>query len=315
MQEMSGDLSPYQSFSRESWSRLRADTPMTLTAAEVMQLQSLNDPISLKEVEEIYLPLSRLLSFHVASLYRLFKERSHFLGVKDVKMPFIIGVAGSVSSGKSTTSRILKALLSRWQYSPRVELVTTDGFLRPNAELEKDGIMNKKGFPESYEVGRLLSFLTDVKAGKSTSAPIYSHLTYDRLEGQEIQVERPDILILEGLNVLQTGRMPKDGTGIPFVSDFFDFSIYIDADEEDLERWYVERFFRLRETAFRDPKSYFGKYAALSDDEARETALKLWRGINFVNLHDNILPTRQRADLILKKAADHSIGNVQLRRL
>jgi type I pantothenate kinase len=314
LRELASDFSPYQSFTREEWSTLRADTPMTLSTPDLVQLQSLNDPVSIKEVEEIYLPLSRLLAFHVESLIRLFRARNTFLGVKDVKMPFIIGVAGSVSSGKSTTSRLLQALLSRWASSPRVALVTTDGFLKPNSVLESEGIMSKKGFPESYEVSRLLEFLTDIKAGKAAKAPIYSHLTYDRTEGT-IFVDRPDIIILEGLNVLQTGRAPKGGVAIPFVSDFFDFSVYIDAEEDDLERWYVERFYRLRETAFRDPKSYFKRYADFTDEQANNTALHLWRTINLVNLHENILPTRQRADLILKKDKLHTIENVRLRRL
>jgi type I pantothenate kinase len=287
----SPNLSPYRAFSREEWASLRADAPLTLNAQDVVQLQSLNDPISIQEVEAIYLPLSRLLSLHVTAMQRLFKSRSHFLGVEDVKMPFIIGIAGSVSSGKSTTSRILKA------------------------QLVDEGLMEKKGFPESYDIAPLLAFLSDVKAGKKATASIYSHLIYDRVEGQGIGVDRPDILIVEGLNVLQTGRAPKGGQAIPFVSDFFDFSIYIDAEEALLEKWYVERFLRLRETAFKDPTSYFKRYALLSDEAACETALHLWRSINLVNLHDNILPTRQRADLILKKGAAHLVENVQLRRL
>jgi type I pantothenate kinase len=311
----SPNLSPYRAFSREEWASLRADAPLTLNAQDVVQLQSLNDPISIQEVEAIYLPLSRLLSLHVTAMQRLFKSRSHFLGVEDVKMPFIIGIAGSVSSGKSTTSRILKALLGRWPNSPKVDLVTTDGFLKPNAQLVDEGLMEKKGFPESYDIAPLLAFLSAVKAGKKATASIYSHLIYDRVEGQGIGVDRPDILIVEGLNVLQTGRAPKGGQAIPFVSDFFDFSIYIDAEEALLEKWYVERFLRLRETAFKDPTSYFKRYALLSDEAACETALHLWRSINLVNLHDNILPTRQRADLILKKGAAHLVENVQLRRL
>lgn len=302
-------------FTTQEWARLRADAPLTLSAQEVVALQSLNDPISLAEVETIYLPLSRLLSLHVTAMQRLFKARSSFLSVEDVKMPFIIGVAGSVSSGKSTTSRVLKALLGRWPTSPKVDLVTTDGFLKPNNQLQEEAIMGKKGFPESYDIAALLAFLSDVKAGKRATATTYSHLTYDRVEDQNIVVDRPDILILEGLNVLQTGRAPKGGQAIPFVSDFFDFSIYIDAEEAILEKWYVARFLRLRETAFKDPTSYFKRYALLSDEAAIETALHLWRSINLVNLHENILPTRLRADLILKKGESHGVEEVMLRRL
>lgn len=310
-------LSPYRIFSRDEWAKLRADAPMTLTADEVVQLQSLNDPISLDEVAAIYLPLSRLLSLYVAATQGLFKATQRFLlAEKDAKVPYIIGVAGSVAVGKSTTARVLKALLARWPNTPKVDLVTTDGFLLPNAELTRLGLMERKGFPESYDTGKLLHFLADIKAGKrNVKAPLYSHLVYDVVPGEETNVDRPDILIVEGLNVLQPARMPKDGTAIPFVSDFFDFSVYIDADEADLHRWYVNRFLRLRHTAFRDPLSYFRRYAELPEAEAIGIAEGLWNRINLLNLQENIIPTRQRASLILKKGASHRIETVALRRL
>ncbi|KFG69621.1 type I pantothenate kinase [Microvirga sp. BSC39] len=315
--ETDDGLSPYRVFSRDEWAKLRADAPMTLTADEVVQLQSLNDPISLDEVAAIYLPLSRLLSLYVAATQGLFKATQRFLlAEKDAKVPYIIGVAGSVAVGKSTTARVLKALLARWPNTPKVDLVTTDGFLLPNAELTRLGLMERKGFPESYDTGKLLHFLADIKAGKrNVKAPLYSHLVYDVVPGEETNVDRPDILIVEGLNVLQPARMPKDGTAIPFVSDFFDFSVYIDADEADLHRWYVNRFLRLRHTAFRDPLSYFRRYAELPEAEAIGIAEGLWTRINLLNLQENIVPTRQRASLILKKGASHRIETVALRRL
>ncbi|MDJ1158728.1 type I pantothenate kinase [Chelatococcus sp. SYSU_G07232] len=311
------DLSPYRSFTRDEWARLRADTPLTLTAEEVVKLQSLNDPISLTEVAEIYLPLSRLLSLYVAATQGLFKATQRFLLAEDhAKVPYIIGVAGSVAAGKSTTARVLKALLARWPNTPKVDLLTTDGFLLPNAELERLGLMERKGFPESYDTQALLHFLRDIKAGKrNVSAPVYSHLVYDVVPGETVTVDRPDILIVEGLNVLQPARLPRDGKAIPFVSDFFDFSIYVDAEEVLLHSWYVTRFMRLRETAFRDPQSYFRKYASVSEAEALATAERLWARINLVNLRENILPTRQRASLILRKGEDHRIEEVSLRRL
>ncbi len=309
-------LSPYRIFSRAEWAALREDTPMTLTPDEVTRLHSLHDRLDMQEVEEIYLPLSRLLSMYVAATQRLYRTQQRFLGTEDAKVPYIIGVAGSVAVGKSTTARVLQALLARWPNMPKVDLVTTDGFLLPNAILEREGLMEKKGFPESYDQKALLRFLSDVKAGaRPVRAPVYSHLIYDVMPNQWVEVDRPDILIVEGLNVLQTGRLPKDGSAIPFVSDYFDFSVYIDADEAVLLGWYVHRFLTLRGTAFRDPKSYFHRYAGLSDAEAEKTATSIWDRINLVNLHENILPTRQRADLILKKVESHLIDEVALRRL
>lgn len=309
-------FSPYHRFSRAQWAALRADTPLTLSIDDLTRLQSINEPITLEEVIAIYLPLSRLLALYVAATQGLFKATQRFLGAEDGKVPYIIGVAGSVAAGKSTLARVMQALLARWPNTPRVELVTTDGFLFPNAVLESEGLMAKKGFPESYDGAGLLRFLSDVKAGRrAVAAPVYSHLTYDIVPGDTVVVDRPDILIVEGLNVLLPNRKPKDGRASAFVSDFFDFSIYLDADEDDLERWYVARFMRLRETSFRDPRSYFKKYAEFSDTEAEATARKIWREINLANLHENVLPTRQRANLILTKGASHSIEHVELRKL
>ncbi len=309
----SADLSPYRQFTRAEWAALRADTPLTLTLDDLLKLQSINDPISIEEVVAIYLPLSRLLALYVAATQGLYKATQRFLGAEDGKTPYIIGLAGSVAVGKSTTARVLKALLSRWPNTPKVELVTTDGFLLPNVILSREGLMERKGFPESYDGAALLAFLAAVKAGeRNVRAPVYSHLVYDVVPGQEIVIDRPDILIVEGLNVLLPN---KPGKEIPFVSDFFDFSIYLHADEAMLEAWYIDRFMRLRGTAFRNPQSYFHRYASLSDDEARVTAQSIWTRINLKNLHENILPTRARASLMLSKDQRHRIESVALRKL
>src|SRR5215467_5161940 len=298
-------LSPYRIFSRAEWAAKRADTPMTLNPDEVTRLRSLHDRLDMTEVEEIYLPLSRLLSLYVAATQRLFRAQQNFLGTEDSKVPYVIGVAGSVAVGKSTTARVLKALLARWPNTPRVDLLTTDGFLYPNAVLEREGLMERKGFPESYDLPALLRFLTEVKAGRRPArAPVYSHLVYDVKPNEWVVVDQPDILIVEGLNVLQAGRPPKEGKAIPYVSDFFDFSVYLVAAEDVLLRWYVDRFLTLRGTAFSDPQSYFHRYSKLSDQEATKTASSIWSRINLVNLHENILPTRQRADLILTKGRE-----------
>lgn len=309
--------SPYRSFTKEQWGRLRADTPLTLSSEEVSQLQGMNERVSMDEVVKIYLPLSRLLSFYVAAAQDLFRSTEEFLGSKNgKKMPYIIGLGGSVAVGKSTTARLLQALLARWPDHPKVDLVTTDGFLFPNAHLEAQGIMERKGFPESYDTPRLLRFLADVKGGRrKVRAPVYSHFSYDVVPDGFVEVDQPDILILEGLNVLQPARLPRDGKAIPFVSDYFDFSVYLDAPEEILHRWYVERFMQLRATAFRDPDSYFHRYSQVSGAEAEKIAEGIWRRTNLVNLRENILPTRQRADLILAKDPAHAIETVSLRKL
>jgi type I pantothenate kinase len=314
------NLSPYLNFSRAEWSQLRRSTPLTLTEADLAHLRGINDSISLREVEEIYLPLSRLLNLYVAATQNLHAATRTFLGDQTDKVPFIIGIAGSVAVGKSTTSRILQALLARWPNHPKVDLVTTDGFLYPNAVLESRGLMRRKGFPESYDRRRLVNFVTAVKAGEpEVQAPLYSHLSYDVLADQVQLVQQPDIVIVEGLNVLQVRESSGESSLIPaypvFVSDSFDFSIYVDAEEEHIREWYVERFLTLRRTAFRDPLSYFHRYATLSDELARRTALDIWSEINEVNLRENILPTRGRARLILEKGPDHAVQLVRLRKL
>jgi type I pantothenate kinase len=316
MEQLAREVSPFRRFTREEWSALRADTPMTLTQADLDELRGLNDRVDLDEVETIYLPLSRLLNLYVAATQKLFRATNSFLHIEDRKVPYVIGMAGSVAVGKSTTARILRRLLSRWPNHPKVDLVTTDGFLLPNRILEREGLVNRKGFPESFDLPAILRFMSDIKAGRDrVSAPIYSHLVYDVVPDQTLTFEKPDILIVEGINVLQTGRPPRDGRGIPNVSDFFDFSIYIDAETFDLSQWYVDRFLSLRDGAFRDPKSYFHRYSSLSDDEARATAARIWDTINLVNLRENILPTRPRADLVLRKGADHLVRSVFLRKL
>ncbi|HJU90146.1 MAG TPA: type I pantothenate kinase [Gemmatimonadaceae bacterium] len=299
--------------SRDDWAALRGSTPLTLSRADLDELRGLNEQVSMDEVEAIYLPLSRLLNLYVGATQGLHAATNNFLGARSSRMPFVIAIAGSVAVGKSTTARILRALLSRWSNHPKVDLITTDGFLYPNRVLEERGLMTRKGFPESYDVRRLLQFVAEVKSGApAVTAPVYSHLHYDILSDEVQLVEQPDIVILEGLNVLQTGRAEA---GRVFVSDYFDFSIYVDAAEDDLRRWYVERFLRLRETAFRNPASFFHRYASLTTDEAVATATHIWREINAVNLRMNILPTRDRARLILEKGPDHAVQRLRLRKL
>lgn len=307
------ELSPYLEFTADQWGNLRASTPLSLDEDDLERLSGINIELSLDEVAQIYLPLSRLLNLYVGASQELYRASDTFLGQLPAKVPYVIGIAGSVAVGKSTTARVLQALLARWPNHPKVDLITTDGFLHPNAVLNERGIMERKGFPESYDRRRLLQFMSDIKSGApAVEAPVYDHLTYDIID-TTISVEQPDIVIVEGLNVLQTGI--ADGENPLFVSDFFDFSIYVDAEVEDIRRWYVERFFTLRETAFRDPTSFFHRFAVLSDEEATEMALSIWSSINERNLVKNILPTRERADLILRKGADHSIRGVDLRRL
>jgi type I pantothenate kinase len=312
-----GKYSPYRFFSAERWAEFAAGASLHLTQEEVRRLSSLNDPIDLDEVRRIYLSMSRLLSVHVEASQTLFRQRREFFNVKHaVKTPFIIGIAGSVAVGKSTMARLLKELLQRWPSSPKVDLVTTDGFLFPNDVLRRQNLMERKGFPDSYDVGALLRFLSAIKSGQpDVRAPVYSHLTYDVVPGQHVTIDRPDILIFEGLNVLQTRELPTDGKFVPFLSDFFDFSIYMDAEEELIHGWYVARFMRLRETAFRNPQSFFHRYSELSEDAARAIAEGLWANINLKNLRENIRPTRPRADLILRKGADHRVEEVALRKL
>ena len=308
--------SPYLEFDIDEWAAFRADTPLTLTEEEVTRLRALGDPIALDEVRRIYLSLSRLLASHVEATIGLFKQRAKFLDLHGQKTPFIIGIAGSVAVGKSTTARILRELLTRWPASPKVDLITTDGFLLPNEKLREQNIMDRKGFPESFDRWAILEFLSRIKAGeRQVRAPVYSHLVYDVVPNEYVEIDQPDILIFEGINVLQVSELPNDGNSVPFVSDYFDFSIYIDADEKIVEKWYVDRFMKLRDTAFRDPKSFFHRYSEISEDAAMAIALDLWESINLANLHQNILPTRKRADLILHKGEDHAVDKVTLRRL
>lgn len=310
------EVTPYLEFDRETWSALGTATPLPLTADELTALRGLGDNLDMREVEVVYNPLSRLLNLYVAATDQLRSVTSTFLGESTGRVPYVIGLAGSVAVGKSTTGRLLRTLLARWPNHPQVELLTTDGFLLPNAELERRGILDRKGFPESYDHRALLRFLSDLKSGApEVTAPVYSHLEYDILPGAETVVRRPDVLIVEGLNVLQPARTHSDGRSGLAVSDYFDFSVYVDARTEHIEQWYVDRFLALRETAFADPASFFHRFAALDDAEADELARSLWHGINEPNLVANILPTRGRATLVLRKGADHSVERIRLRKL
>ncbi|NMM29985.1 MAG: type I pantothenate kinase [Cellulomonas sp.] len=307
---------PYVELDRHAWTRLSASTPLPLTDADVTRLRGLGDPIDLAEVDAIYRPISRLLDLYIAATRGLHEASSTFLREDTGSTPFVIGVAGSVAVGKSTTARLLRELMARWPATPHVELLTTDGFLYPNAELERRGLMDRKGFPESYDRRALVRFVSGVKAGRpEVRAPVYDHLTYDIIPGAEVVVRRPDVLIVEGLNVLQPARPATEATSNLAVSDFFDFSIYVDARTPDVRKWYVDRFLSLRSTAFARPESFFHRYESLSDDEAVERAEGIWDAINAPNLVQNILPTRSRATLVLTKGADHAVQRVRLRKL
>jgi type I pantothenate kinase len=307
---------PFDEISREDWARLSDQTPLPLTEQDAERLRGLGDRLDLDELDAVYRPISHLLSIQVAAAQDLRRRRSEFLDQPLLRTPYVIAVAGSVAVGKSTTARLLRELMSRWPDTPRVQLVTTDGFLYPNSVLESRGIMHRKGFPESYDRKALLRFVAEVKAGtERVEAPVYSHLVYDIVSDQKVVVERPDVLIIEGLNVLQAPRPREDGRLGVAVSDFLDFSVYVDGRVEDVKRWYMDRFLQLRETAFSDPHSYFRKYAELSDAEARSTADRIWDSINGPNLTENVLPTRGRADLVLRKDADHRVRSVLLRRV
>ncbi len=300
----------YVQFEREEWLKLRAATPLTIRDEELEALLGINERIDLREVAEVYLPLTRLINLYVSATQNLHKVSSTFLGTIAPKVPYVIGVAGSVAVGKSTFARILQNLLERWPDHPKVDLITTDGFLYPNAELERREIMHRKGFPDSYDTKQLLQFMRAIKSGKKASAPVYSHVVYDIVPDECVTIDQPDILILEGLNVLQVGTEANE-----FVSDYFDFSIYIDAQESIVRDWYVDRFMTLRTTIFQNPNSFFRAYASLSDEQAVETAISIWEGINGLNLRENIEPTRERASLILHKGADHRVDDVRLLRL
>lgn len=314
MKQGAANYTPYLHFSRAEWAKLKDDQLLHVLGNEIDSLRALNEPLTEEEIVQIYLPLSRLLTFYIAASQELYAVTDKFLHASIIKVPFIIGIAGSVAVGKSTTARVLKRLLSLWPGHPKVELVTTDGFLYSNKILEQRNLLERKGFPESYDARKLIRFLADLKSGKpKVLAPVYSHLYYDIVQ-EDHWIAQPDIVIIEGINVLQAGR-PTDKTFRVFVSDFFDFSIYVDAAADHIERWYVERFETLKKTAFRDPASYFHRFANLSTEESVAMAKKIWSEINKPNLTENILPTRNRAKLILKKGPDHFVEEVWLRKL
>ncbi|MCL9783539.1 type I pantothenate kinase [Vibrio sp. S4M6] len=307
-------MSPYMSFERAKWAELRNSVPMTLSEEDLIELQGINENLSMSEAVEIYLPLARLLNLYIAARQSRNDVLHNFLDNTETSPPFVIGIAGSVAVGKSTTARILEALLSRWDNHPKVELVTTDGFIHPNKVLNERGIMKRKGFPESYDMKKLVQFVSDVKACKRhVTAPIYSHITYDITEEKKV-VDLPDVLIVEGLNVLQSGMdYPHDPHRV-FISDFLDFSIFVDANTPLIEKWYVERFLKFRQGAFTRPGSYFSHYTLLTEDEAINEAQNIWTSINGLNLEQNILPTRERAQLILKKGTNHTVEQILLRK-
>ena len=304
------ETAAYMSFDRSEWAALRANTPLTLSARDLQILRSVNEEVSLDEVVEAYLPLSRLLNLHVAAQRNLASVKDAFLGRPAGHPPYVIAVAGSVAVGKSTFARILRTLIARWPDRPKVELITTDGFLHPNAVLQERGLMTRKGFPESYDMRRMIRFLADIKSGEGeVAAPLYSHMAYDIVPGENQVIKHPDVLIFEGLNVLQSGAFPV------LASDFFDFSVYLDAEEANIEAWFLERFLLLQKTAFRDEAAFFNRYKDLSQEEAIAFARNVWRTINLPNLRENIVPTRERASVILSKRPDHTLGEVRLRRM
>lgn len=313
--EKNNKITPFLTFNREQWAELRKSVPLKLTEQDLKPLLGFNEDLSLEEVRTIYLPLARLINYYIEENLKRQTVLHRFLDVESPKVPYIISIAGSVSVGKSTSARILQALLSNYPNERKVDLITTDGFLYPLKTLVEKNLLKRKGFPESYDIHRLIEFVSDLKSGKTqVKAPIYSHLTYDIVPNQFNVVEQPDIVILEGLNVLQSGMNYPSSPHNVFVSDFVDFSIYVDADEDLLKQWYIDRFLKFRRSAFSDPNAYFHHYSKLSEDEAIQTASTIWDEINGLNLKKNILPSRERANLILEKGENHAIQTVKLRK-